>query len=112
MKKAYIPHIVDQDVSAVREKVDRIHVIVERNFNPFHATDLLAAIRKAVSSYDMDKDYTVLVGSSLVNFLTGLAIGMQRPRQLKLLIHQAKLGHYKEIVIRIPNAEGDAHGAK
>ena len=100
MRKIYLIHLKEQDISGVRRKGE-VRTVVEGRQNPFATSDLVRAIEKGVTDLDTSADYILPVGSSLVNFLSGLVLGLKRPRSLKLMIHDAKSGEYKEVVLNM-----------
>lgn len=95
-----IPHRRSQDIDRAKAK-GRVTVVFEGPVNPFDVQTLFQQLSKAMTSTDTAKDYLLPMGSAVVNFLAGLAVGMKNPEKVKFLLHEAKTGTYKEVVLEI-----------
>jgi hypothetical protein len=101
-KKVFVPHQIAKDIEEARKKADELVVIVDGKFNPFYIGDLFKTVEAGVTSIDTEGDFIAPMGSSLVNFLTGVAIGMKQPKKVKLLIFDNTGGrNYKEVVLKL-----------
>lgn len=101
MKKGFVVHVKFQDLENVKLKVDEIVAITKGKVNPFVIDDLWKQVQKGMTSADTSRDYIVPAGNTLVNFLAGLALGMRSPKKVKLMVHDATNGHYKELVLNL-----------
>ena len=99
MKRAFVVSVKNQELDNIQMKVDQVVPITEGRVNPFFLDELWKPIQKAVSSFDTAKDYIVPSGNSVANFLAGLALGLRGPKKVKLMIHDATNGLYKELVL-------------
>ena len=99
MKKAFVTHLSSQDITEKTAKVDLVVPILEGRLNPFGVQDLLKDVRKGMTDLDTEEDYIIPAGSSVANFVAGLALGLRKPGQVKLKIFDATRGQYKEVVL-------------
>lgn len=101
-KKAFVPHQIAKDIDGLKKKADETVIVVDGRVNPFYINDLFEKVDKAVSQADTDTDFIAPMGNSLVNFLTGLSIGLKKPGKVKLLIFDNTGGqNYKEVVLKL-----------
>jgi len=105
-KKAFVLHHSDQDLASLKPKVDEVIIVVKGRFSPFNPTDLFKKIQENVTSFDTEADYVVPVGSTVANFLAGVALGLKQPKKIKLCILDSRNNHYKEVVLKLEGHNG------
>jgi hypothetical protein len=93
-------HRRSQDITKAKDK-GRVSIVFEGTVNSFDVQTLFGQLSKVMTSADTSKEYVLPMGSAVVNFIAGLALGMERPEQVKFLIHEAKTGTYKEVVLEV-----------
>lgn len=97
--KAFVIQIRDKDVSGAAKKADLVPIF-EGKVRTFFPGDIFAEIQKAMSHYDPKRDYILPVGSSLANFVAGVAVGLKSPGQVKLMVYAGN-EEYKEVVLKL-----------
>lgn len=104
-RKAYVIQLRDKDVSAAKKKVDEVISVFEGRINTFYPGELFVDVRKAMTDYDTEHDYVIPVGSTVANFIAGIAVGLKRPKRVKLLVFDLQ-GRYKEVVLDLEKHYG------
>lgn len=96
-------HRRSQDISKAEEK-GRVTILFEGQVNAFDVQTLFDQASKAMTSIDTAKEHILPMGSAVVNLIAGIVIGLKNPGKVKLRIHEAKTGTYKDVVLEVkPN---------
>lgn len=92
MAKVFVANYAGHDLSDA-ERFGELIYVTEGNVNVFNTDRMMFTILKCLkdNNYDPDKDYILLSGSMVINFLIGLLC-----TKSKLLIWDPKIKQYEE----------------
>lgn len=105
-RKIFVVHHRSQDLGELEKKPGEIVIALRGNINPFALDELLVSLQKSMTHLDTSRDIISPSGNVMANFLAGVAVGLQHPKKIKFLIHNASTGLYKDCVLNLGATNG------
>jgi hypothetical protein len=90
----YVTHFKNYNLAEIKE-VDEVVNIFEGKVNPFDIPDLIRTAEEKLINFNTDTDQVLIAGSPIFGIVTYYVLVKYFPkRTLKILLHDAKTGHY------------------